>query len=464
MNYPLTDMQRRPVTAPVRKAILPTLKAFRARAYAVLALVDLASLLAGLAIGSGVRFGDALGIGAFTLGAVLVPIFFALAFNGDAYGAAMLGDWRRGAKGALRTLVVTGAAVLFIGFGLKASAMISRVFLLTALASTAVLLVVGRYLFGLAVTKVIGSAPLARVLLIDGVDCSVPSNVHAFDVGALGLEPSLDDPMMRDKLGRLLQGADSVVVACPPERRLAWAATLKGLDVDGELMAPEISAVGGIGTGAIGGEATIVVAKVLELRSRLLKRGLDIMLATVALTILGPLMIIIAIAIRCESAGPILFVQQRLGSGNRLFAMYKFRSMRVERGDAAGTRSASRDDDRITRVGRLIRASSVDELPQLINILKGDMSFVGPRPHALGSLAGDQLFWEIDHRYWHRHAAKPGLTGLAQVRGFRGATLQRSDLVNRLQADLEYQSGWTLWRDISILFATLKVVVHKNAF
>ena len=92
------------------------------------------------------------------------------------------------------------------------------------------------------------------------------------------------------------------------------------------------------------------------------------------------------------------------------------------------------------------------------------MSIVGPRPHALGSRAEDQLFWEIDDRYWHRHAAKPGLTGLAQVRGYRGATNHRSDLVNRLQADLEYLHGWTIWRDMLIVAQTVRVLVHRNAY
>jgi polysaccharide biosynthesis protein PslA len=138
--------------------------------------------------------------------------------------------------------------------------------------------------------------------------------------------------------------------------------------------------------------------------------------------------------------------------------------MRAERADAAGNQSTRRDDDRITRVGRFIRATSIDELPQLFNVLRGEMSLVGPRPHALGSTAGDQLFWEVDQRYWHRHASKPGLTGLAQIRGYRGATPMRDDLTNRLAADLEYINGWTIWRDISILITTLKVIVHRNAY
>ena len=138
--------------------------------------------------------------------------------------------------------------------------------------------------------------------------------------------------------------------------------------------------------------------------------------------------------------------------------------MRHDQADADGAQSTRKDDDRVTRVGRFIRATSIDELPQLLNVLRGEMSLVGPRPHALGSLAGDELFWEVDERYWHRHASKPGLTGLAQVRGYRGETKERQDLANRLYADLEYLSGWTIWRDISILLSTLRVIVHRNAY
>src|SRR5690606_26605007 len=98
------------------------------------------------------------------------------------------------------------------------------------------------------------------------------------------------------------------------------------------------------------------------------------------------------------------------------------------------------------------------------NVLMGDMSLVGPRPHALGSLAGERLFWEIDQTYWHRHQLKPGITGLAQIRGHRGATHNISDLTSRLQADMEYVQGWGLWRDISILFQTLRVIIHDQAF
>ncbi|QJU60522.1 exopolysaccharide biosynthesis protein [Sphingomonas sp. AP4-R1] len=191
---------------------------------------------------------------------------------------------------------------------------------------------------------------------------------------------------------------------------------------------------------------------------------MDLVITIPALIFLSPLLLAVALAVKLDSSGPVLFRQPRVGRGNRIFLMYKFRSMRNDLTDRAGARSASRDDDRITKIGRLIRSTSIDELPQLFNVLRGDMSLVGPRPHALGSLAGNALFWEVDERYWHRHALKPGLTGLAQIRGFRGATPDREDLANRLNADLEYLAGWTLWRDMSILFGTLRVIVHPNAY
>ena len=202
----------------------------------------------------------------------------------------------------------------------------------------------------------------------------------------------------------------------------------------------------------------------LGLRSRVVKRLSDLIIAGTALVLLAPLLAVIAVLIVLEDNGPVLFVQRRMGRGNTFFSMYKFRSMSVGKLDFDGNCSASRDDARITRIGRFIRRTSIDELPQLFNVLVGNMSIIGPRPHAVGSQAGDKLFWEIDQRYWLRHALKPGLTGLAQVRGYRGATEKESDLASRLNADLEYLNGWSLWRDLSILLSTVNVLVHENAY
>ena len=208
----------------------------------------------------------------------------------------------------------------------------------------------------------------------------------------------------------------------------------------------------------------LVARKPMTVRERAQKRVLDLTLTIILIIALAPLMAVIAIAIRLDSPGPALFRQARVGRGNQQFQMLKFRSMHVDRTDATGASSTQRSDDRVTRIGRIIRKTSIDELPQLFNVLVGDMSLVGPRPHALGSTAGEQLFWQVKETYWHRHQLKPGITGLAQVRGFRGATHEVSDLILRLDAEMEYIADWDIWRDITILFHTLRVVVHRNAF
>jgi lipopolysaccharide/colanic/teichoic acid biosynthesis glycosyltransferase len=244
-----------------------------------------------------------------------------------------------------------------------------------------------------------------------------------------------------------------------------WAMILKGANVDGEVLDDEVARLGAQGARVTAKHGLLLVsAGPLGLRERAIKRLFDVMFAGVAILALSPLMIAVAVAIKLQDGGPVFFTQRRMGRGNRFFNMYKFRSMTQSLCDRDGNQSASKDDQRITAVGRFIRRTSIDELPQLLNVLLGDMSVVGPRPHATGSLAGNKLFWEVDLRYWQRHSLKPGLSGLAQVRGYRGATDQESDLVNRLQSDLEYLEGWTILRDIQIVFLTLRVLVHDRAF
>jgi lipopolysaccharide/colanic/teichoic acid biosynthesis glycosyltransferase len=248
---------------------------------------------------------------------------------------------------------------------------------------------------------------------------------------------------------------------------MVWAMVLKGCGVQGEVLFDYISEIGALGVvhrEEIGITTLLVSTGPLGLRARAMKRALDVGISLVTLVAVTPILLAAILAIKLEDGGPVLFRQNRVGRRNQLFAIYKLRTMKVERTDGDGKRSASKGDDRVTRIGRFLRRSSIDELPQLFNVLKGDMSLVGPRPHAIGSLAGDKLFWEVDQRYWQRHSLRPGLTGLAQVRGFRGATDREADLTSRLQADLEYITGWTIWRDLRILAATTRVLVHDRAF
>ncbi|WP_242130229.1 exopolysaccharide biosynthesis polyprenyl glycosylphosphotransferase [Sphingobium sp. Sx8-8] len=266
-------------------------------------------------------------------------------------------------------------------------------------------------------------------------------------------------------MARYIGKADRVVIHCLPERRSDWAHMLQGMNVHAEVIAAEFAGAPVVAVGEYGNQPTLVVARgPFDMTERSIKRAFDIAFSVVAIIALLPLLLLVAIAVKLSSAGPVLFKQPRLGRQNRIFDIYKFRSMRVQQADLDGARSATRDDDRITAVGHLLRRTSIDELPQLFNVLLGDMSVVGPRPHALYSKARDRLFWEVDQRYWYRHACKPGITGLAQVRGHRGATHREQDLTDRLLSDLEYLNKWSLWMDLAILLRTMGVMIHRNAF
>jgi lipopolysaccharide/colanic/teichoic acid biosynthesis glycosyltransferase len=240
---------------------------------------------------------------------------------------------------------------------------------------------------------------------------------------------------------------------------------LKTANVCGEILADEVQTVGAVALGRFGERTTLVVSPgPLSWQQRLIKRSFDLCVAVPILVFVAPVLVAVAIAIKIDSPGPVFFRQRRVGLGNRLFDMYKFRSMAFEASDPLGTNSTLRDDERTTRVGKLIRRTSLDELPQLFNVVGGSMSLVGPRPHAIGSYAGPLLFWDVDDRYAHRHLLKPGITGLAQIRGYRGATNEIEDLSRRLQSDLEYMAGWSIWRDVRILLKTVGVLTHPNAY
>jgi lipopolysaccharide/colanic/teichoic acid biosynthesis glycosyltransferase len=306
-----------------------------------------------------------------------------------------------------------------------------------------------------------------RLVIDDGGSGLPVPGAEVISAAEYSLDPSSHDPFMLDRLGKLLRNQDQVVVSCPRERRQDWAFLLKCAGVYGEIVSEPAHSLGAVGVhryDALDRTTLVVSTGPLGLRARILKRAFDVVVALAGLLVLSPLLLTIAALIKLEDGGPVMFIQRRLGRGNQFFDMFKFRSMREEKLDHNGDRSAARDDDRITRIGAFIRRTSIDELPQLINVLKGDMSIVGPRPHALGSRANNKFFWEVDRKYWQRHCLKPGLTGLAQVRGHRGATEREKDLTDRLQSDLEYIAGWSLVRDMGIVLRTLLVLRHENAY
>jgi undecaprenyl-phosphate galactose phosphotransferase/putative colanic acid biosynthesis UDP-glucose lipid carrier transferase len=191
------------------------------------------------------------------------------------------------------------------------------------------------------------------------------------------------------------------------------------------------------------------------------KRVFDIVGALIALLLLAPLMLVTALLIKLDSPGPVLFRQQRSGFNAKRFHIFKFRTMSVME-DGAAVSQATRNDPRVTKFGRILRATSVDELPQLFNVLLGDMSLVGPRPHAL---AHDDEYSRVIADYAYRHHVKPGITGWAQIHGCRGETAQVESMQRRLDLDLWYIGNWQWWLDVVILFRTvIEVLRHRNAY
>ncbi len=189
---------------------------------------------------------------------------------------------------------------------------------------------------------------------------------------------------------------------------------------------------------------------------------LDRCAALIGLLMLAVPLAIVAAAIKIDSPGPVLFRQKRRGMNNEPFDMLKFRSMHAASTDANADKLVTKGDSRVTRVGAFLRRTSIDELPQLVNVLFGQMSLVGPRPHAYGAKAADRLYEEVVRRYPARHRVLPGITGLAQVRGFRGNTETERDIVNRVESDIEYIDRWTLALDIQILFRTAATFLFQS--
>jgi len=197
----------------------------------------------------------------------------------------------------------------------------------------------------------------------------------------------------------------------------------------------------------------------------LFKVALDKIVASLMLVILAPIMAATALAIKIDSKGPVLFRQKRYGFNNELIEIYKFRSMYTDQADASAATLVTRGDARVTRVGRFIRRTTLDELPQLFNVLRGELSLVGPRPHATQAKAGASLYEHVVDGYFARHRVKPGLTGWAQINGWRGETDTTEKIERRVEHDLYYIENWSLPFDLYILLRTpLALIKAENAY
>lgn len=263
---------------------------------------------------------------------------------------------------------------------------------------------------------------------------------------------------------------DMVIVAVPgltPRRLMELMAALSAVPVEiRSLQIPGLPVPDGAPRSRIGNVDLVELSRPPIGGFRAVqKRVFDLVTASVSLVLLSPVMLGVAIAVRLDSRGPVLFRQIRHGFNNQPVAVLKFRSMYTDQCDPTAVRAVRRDDDRVTRVGRFIRRTSLDELPQLFNVLSGQLSMVGPRPHATAARTGDILYDEVSDAYSARHRVKPGITGWAQINGWRGELNSEEKIKARVEHDLHYIEHWSLWLDLKILAKTPKALIRpKNAY
>ncbi len=385
----------------------------------------------------------------------------------------------------LTAWIVTAVALLTVGFLLKVTEDFSRAWVLTFVGLGAV---------GLALTRA-AVTPLTRHMKRQGVfnqhvaiygagpqgsrlanyilghekltltirgfyDDRVPANAQTHGLPILGGSSQLIEDVRRGRI-------DQVIVALPwsAEQRLREIVEQIALTPVRIRLAPDIAGfVFAQRTVVLLGEVPVVTVfeRPISGFDQAVKWIEDRLLGTLILLCAAPVMVAVALAIKLNSRGPVFFCQQREGFNNRPFMVWKFRTMFTDRCEAVDIVQAQRGDSRVTKVGAFLRRTSLDELPQLFNVLLGQMSLVGPRPHAASTRAGGRVFSEVIARYASRHNVRPGMTGWAQVCGWRGETQTEEQLQKRFEHDLHYIENWSVWLDLYILIRTVATVVGRR--
>lgn len=450
---------------PELQQILQRRRGSRSMVAALLMISDLASCTLAFLFSNLVYLRDVRWEQGGNLLAVCLPMFLLFAINNNSHNAIYVQRLWSGVAKAVLALAFSGTCLLLALFFLKIGAEYSRGMVLIAGFTCLIALPGGRALVKLIVQNRVRDGLYAHICIFDGVPVKAVPGVVSIDAKVHGIAPRLDCVDMIGRLGMLVKGLDRVTVHSVPENRIKWAAALKAMDIRCEIVLPELNDYNALSISRFAGNnALVLTTGTLKWNQAFMKRAFDIVVSGSALLLLSPLLLVVAIAIKLDSRGAVLFRQERIGLGNRRFMILKFRSMRTEMTDLSASKLTEKDDPRVTKVGAFIRRTSIDELPQLFNVLLGDMSMVGPRPHAEKATAGKLLYWEVDNAYWHRHVVKPGITGLAQIRGHRGNTFHEDDLQKRLDADLLYVESWSFMEDVRILLKTFSVVSHSNAF
>ncbi len=374
-------------------------------------------------------------------------------------------------------LAISFLIVLGVLYTIKQSEAVSRGWILSWLGLSAILIVGLRAVAVNYVMRAVSIGRLARRVAVVGTrefamslserlagTVTTEGNIDLYDVQAEAPDDRFVRSLIDLQRGMQNNSYDWVIVAMP----MASADTFKEVvrllgGYTTELMISTDAAdqpVPTTGVRQLGGvRADVVHALPGSEISWLMKRAMDLILTAIAALLLLPLFAIVAVLIKLDSRGPILFCQRRIGQNNVPFTIFKFRTMTVLE-DGAVVVQATRGDRRVTRIGRYLRGTSVDELPQLFNVLLGNMSLVGPRPHAV---AHDNEFDQQFDLFSRRRRVKPGITGWAQVKGFRGETKSRLDVMRRMECDLYYINNWSIWLDIEIMARTV-FVFAKGAY
>ncbi len=407
------------------------------------------------------------------------------------YGFAALASARSAGPKIIREVLRVFYCTFLFLFLLKPEFGLSRLWAVGWFFGALTLMLLGRYFVSQVYKRFVQDGRLKHlILLVGGTDLSVALIEHLRD-NKYGMEiVGYFDDRNREPTVELLgvpklgsvrdlvsfvssHDVDEVIVTLP------FNATKRIVEILGILRqqplnvgilpgvsALDISITGGGGEWHIPGVPLFPLAnRPINIPGLALKSLLDRLLASVALLILCIPMLIAAALIKITSPGPVLYVQKRMGYKNREFNIYKFRSMHYEPAQMNEVRLTQRNDPRIHKFGNFLRRSSFDELPQLFNVLRGDMSIVGPRPHAISARADDVLYNEAVAHYATRHRVKPGITGWAQVNGWRGPTDTIDQIQKRVEHDLYYIDRWTLGLDLWIIFLTVfKVFGGKNAY
>ena len=386
-------------------------------------------------------------------------------------------------------LITVFLILVAVGFSLKIAGDYSRVWLFSTAIAAIILLRLGRGGFVAIMRRMAKKGYLARNILIYGAteqaqrfladvrQLNAPWNrvVGLFDDRRSSASVEIESVRVRGDLQELIKfardtRADDIIVALPLSNQRRISQILQQL----KILPANISLCPDLATLRIlsgklnyqyGAPLASVYEKPLSLWHNVEKRLFDSIVSSVALLMLAPVMLVLFILIKLDSPGPIFFRQRRYGFNNELICIWKMRTMYIEQQDENAERLATPDDPRVTRFGSFLRRTSLDELPQLFNVIAGDMSLVGPRPHALRAKAAGQLYQDVVGEYAARHRVKPGLTGWAQVNGWRGETDTHEKIIKRVEHDLYYIEHWSVRLDLQILIRTVGVLLsQENAY